>query len=206
MRYTLLILSCFLFVGSVSAERICVVKKPRVTAAGRVNMVKAIRFTTDECSPKQFELAIPAEPVKTSLPSGETITGFYALGGTATAGSQIFRSEIDFQIALDEAPVVEVLEKDDPRTSNCTGTASAPTAIPGVLCIYEGNDGGSTVPFVIASNKTADSLTARNFSTLFIVGTNAATKFGAEIRATSIAAGSVVSSGTWAVTGSAISQ
>lgn len=200
MKYIFCLLSIFLLINTVSAEKICVVKKPKVTRTGRINMVRAIRFTNDDCTSRQFELVIPAEPVKTSLPAGETLTGFYSLGGVASAADQTFRTEIDFSIPLDTAPSVEVIEIGESTTANCSGSASEPTAAAGFLCIYEGADGSSTFPFASNSNQTLGSLVTRNFATLFVVGSSSATKFGTSILATSVAAGNMFTAGTWAVT------
>ena len=200
MKYILCALGIFLLVNSASAERICVLKKPKVNSVGRINMIRAIRFTTEECTAKQFELTIPAEPVKTTLPAGETITGFYSLGGIATAAGQSFRSEIEFSIPLAAVPTVEVIEIGESTTTNCAGSPASPTAAPGFLCIYEGADGSATFPFVTSSNQLLGSLISRDFSTIFVSGTSASTKYGATILANSVAAGSMFTSGTWAVT------
>ena len=197
MKYLFLAICAILITSTATADKICVTKKPRVTAAGRVNMVKAIRFTTEDCTSRQFELAIPEEPVKTSLPSGETITGFYSLGGSATAGNQSFMSEIDFSIPLDAAPSVEIIEKGEDPTDNCPGTASAPTAMPGFLCVYEGSDGAG---LFTSTNRQDGSVATRNFAVAIIAGSNGATANGATISALSIDAGFVKSAGTWAVT------
>jgi hypothetical protein len=196
MKYFPLLIVALLLAGSVSAERICVQKKPKVTKAGRINMVNAIKFTTEACTERQFELSIPEEPVKTALPSNQTITGFYALGGYADAASRVFRDQIDFVYPLAEAPSVEVIASGGSATTNCPGSATSPQAAPGFLCVYEGNNGSS----LLNPGSTNQNLQVRNFAQIFVVGTNAATRFGAEIRAQSVDAGSVLSSGVWAVT------
>ena len=132
-----------------------------------------------------------AGPYISTLPSGQTLSGVYAFGGPADAPSQMFFGGIAFVIPLEAPPAVEVFEAGEAATEHCSGSATAPTAAPGYLCVYEYN--ASTV-------RQAGSLQAYDFQFPLVVGRNAATASGATLWIRSNGAGSTYSEGAWAVT------
>jgi len=91
----------------------------------------------------------PAGPLLATLPSGQTETGAYsAVGYVSEPGSSFVASAESFPIALAGAPTVHFLFKGAPATAECAGSASAPTAQPGNLCVYEGgqsSQGATTI-------------------------------------------------------------
>ena len=193
---TLLMLSFILFSSNVFAEKICVTKRPKVNKANRINLERAMTIK-DDCGGRQFELEVP---FKSTLPSGKTLTGFYAIEGEAQDADENMGTEISFPLALETVPSVEVLEVGEPATANCPGSASNPEAAPGFLCVYEGYNAAS-VNFPFTTNRKSGSTFVRDFrKTFFLVGTNASTIYGAKIRVLSMNAGLLISSGTWAVT------
>jgi len=211
MKKCALLLSCLLIALPASAEKICVLKKATIKS-GKVNLKKALKISSSDCSSSQFELLDTATltgpqgpegepgPFPDSLPSGKTITGVYSLGGQAAGANDNFFDSLTFSFPLATVPTVEIIEIDEVASANCPGSASEPAAAPGYLCVYEGNNGSSSFPFVIATNRKAGSLVVRNFNSLFLVGSGASLKGGASIRAGATASGFMVSSGGWAVT------
>jgi hypothetical protein len=120
------------------------------------------------------------------LPSGRTLTGAFANIGQAAAGGARIGSAISFSIPLASAPIAHFLRVGGPAVAQCPGTAAAPTAAAGHLCIYEGQA-------VNVSNQSfEDPVTAATGST-----TRA---FGIDVVGLSTAAGAYMSAGSWAVT------
>ncbi len=118
----------------------------------------------------------------TVLPSGATLRGVYAIRGT----SATLAGSISFATALAAAPTTNYVLAGATGGSQCPGTAAAPAAAPGQLCVYEA---------------TGDNADARNiFDTT--TGTNgAATPFGAGVGVTAVNPGQDTRvRGTWAVT------
>jgi hypothetical protein len=90
-----------------------------------------------------------------TLPSEKTETGAWAVAGPNLEGSKKALIPISFAIPLEEAIEFShavIMKKGEVAKAGCgTGTAAAPTADPGFLCVYttEGSLGNS--PFVIAA-------------------------------------------------------
>jgi hypothetical protein len=116
-------------------------------------------------------------------PYPKTIRGTYMASDTVPAAGFVF-SSISYGATLNTAPTVVFKPLGGPANANCTGTAAAPAAAPGFLCIYEG----------AATN--ADSFTSA--SAAGSVGVSS--PFGLIIRFSAPAAGLSVSLGGWAVT------
>jgi hypothetical protein len=83
-----------------------------------------------------------------TLPSGHTLVGTYAARGTSNGNltaptGQTAVAAISFSIPLASPPQVGMLrqagmgEPGDPSATRCPGSAAAPSAAPGELCIYE---------------------------------------------------------------------
>jgi len=131
----------------------------------------------------------PAGPVSTTLPSGLTVRGVYAVGGTAGAAGAIAKSAISFPFTLDlsgNAHVVHVGE----TVPECPGTADQPLAPPDTVCIYES-----------VSTNAGASLAAENpllASTPLGPGAN---QFGTVVTIKAAGAGDFFSEGTWAAQG-----
>lgn len=86
----------------------------------------------------------PPGPFPTTLPSGDTITGNFAIVGGAGSGSgnDWGASEISFPYRLASAPTVKVTLSGGPAQTGCSGTVANPTAASGILCVYEGQNSG----------------------------------------------------------------
>ena len=93
-------------------------------------------------------------------------------------------SSISYGTTLNTAPTVIFKPLGGPANPNCTGTAAAPAAASGYLCIYEGT----------ATN--ADSFTSANATG----SVGVSSPFGLIIRFAAPAAGLSASLGGWAVT------
>jgi hypothetical protein len=130
----------------------------------------------------------PAGPLLSTLPSGQTETGVYsAVGYVSEKGTSFAASPESFPIALPSEPAVHFLIKGAPGTSPCPGTASAPSALPGNLCVYEGGQ-------VSQGATTIDRTDTQ--------GTEGATRFGFMVLTEPTFSGnySYGTWGTWAVT------
>ena len=126
----------------------------------------------------------PEGPFPGTLPSGKTIRGYYYVGDSAAAGSDIATDSISFGFTLSAAPTAHFINAGAAPPSSCPGTAAAPEAQAGHLCVFEGS----------MSNAAA-----RNTNT-FSGFDGTALKYGTGIFVRSAAAGDYFSRGTWAVT------
>jgi len=117
-------------------------------------------------------------------PYPKTIRGIYIGSGTASAAGQFAFTSMTFGYTLAAAPTLVFKPLGGPANPNCTGTAAAPQAAAGFLCIYEG----------AAANY--DDPTFANAAGAIGV----ASPTGVILRITSVAAGTYASLGGWAVT------
>ena len=118
-----------------------------------------------------------------TLLSGDSETGVYEADGTSIAVGTLASTSISFSVPLAGAPTENVIASG--TTAACPGSASAPTASPGELCIYEGSQQG--IGEISAYNP--------------LTGTAGASRYGAGLVIDSSAVtGNFSSSGTWAVT------
>ena len=117
------------------------------------------------------------------LPKQAVIRGQYAAIGAATAANQRVGDNVTFGVTLSAAPTVNYLNAGAAPTAACPGTAAAPNAAPGNLCLYE------------VANTNAGARAIVN------AGTNVAgaSVYGAIVHVTSVAAGETAIYGSWAV-------
>lgn len=138
-----------------------------------------------------FTVTIPvstAESAVGTLSSGKSLTGVWNVNGGT--GNTFAGNSISFQKALASAPSVEVVRLGTSGT-NCTGTAAAPTAPAGYLCVYESTTSNIQV---------GDSgIGIYNFTGTG--GNRQANKEGAVIYAYRDLAAAFYAWGSWAVTG-----
>ena len=124
-----------------------------------------------------------------ALPSARTARGTYTLAFASAAADQDGETNESFVLALAAAPIPHIVAPGDAVTSECPGSAAAPTAAPGQLCIYEADRGGlvrSITPFDPSRAKAA--------------GSNRTGGFGFGLRVVADGPGHLRTSGTWAVT------
>jgi hypothetical protein len=130
----------------------------------------------------------PAGPFPATLPSGKTLTGYFAVTGVATAASQRAEDSISFAYPLATAPTPHTLEPSATPTPACPGSPNEPKAAPGNLCLYE---------FQHTNAKTVagggDCVYANS-------GCDVATRYGGVDYVESAAAGEFYVEGSWAVT------
>ncbi len=119
-----------------------------------------------------------------TLQSGETVRGVFGVDGTATAADQQFATGVTLPVpaptALGNLDVNVAGGFDD--NPACTGSYAAPTAPPGLACIYPESAGlhvGQASGFVPGDHETP---------------------YGFLVQAVSNAAGAVVYQGSWAYT------
>jgi hypothetical protein len=130
-------------------------------------------------------------PTTTTAPSGSTQRGSFALGGYAHAAGDEIASSISYPLELSAAPTeVEVPHGGtNPDPTHCPGTAEAPTAARGYLCIYDRFSGD--VFEALGSNLQVGNVDG-------VGGTTNA--WGGRLIALASAAGTVDVEGSWAVT------
>jgi hypothetical protein len=127
-------------------------------------------------------------PFPAVVPSRKTLTGVWTIGQYASAANQYFNDATSFDFPFATAPQPELVtaSKNDAPTK-CTGTAAAPKAAPGYVCIY----------VAVRINATALQPYSPLTSSIYT-----ATKYGWAIYAGSGGSGNVVAQGTWAATAS----
>ena len=122
----------------VSADVLCAKNRVRASVKSKritLNLPRQFTTATATCPTGFTKIATTGEPLTGTLTSGETMIGFWNLGSD---GSLITSpGTISFPKPLATAPNVEVVRMGTTGT-NCPGTALAPTAAAGYLCIYEG--------------------------------------------------------------------
>jgi hypothetical protein len=96
-------------------------------------------------------------------------------------------SEISFGFALPSAPVVHVIHIGAAVPAGCSGSASAPGASPGHLCIFEGTNTNADVNLFACNPVTG-------------LCDNSATPYGTGVSAEADGYGAWSDAGTWAVT------
>jgi len=131
-----------------------------------------------------FQHNPPVAPAGSPRPV--TLRGNYAVLFTAAAGSALGASVIGFGRALPSPPSVtdaDIIAEGATPTVRCPGTADAPQAAPGVLCLYE----RSRVNVVTTGVRTDNNAVSTS------------DPFGAFVFARANAAGPVSAIGTWAM-------
>jgi hypothetical protein len=117
------------------------------------------------------------------LPSGGTETGVFSAEGTATTVADLAASAISFPVPLASAATPSIVTSGS--TTNCPGSATAPAAAPGYLCVYVGDTVNVGVQAVYDP---------------FGGNGGTASRYGAMFVADSGGAGNFYTDGTWAVT------
>jgi hypothetical protein len=113
-----------------------------------------------------------------NLPSGKTIRGVFRMSGNDQgAGLDFGASQISFGWTLRSAPTAHFVAAGATPPAQCPGSPSNPQAAPGHLCVYELN----------AANAQSRAVTSP------------LSRFGFGLTASSVADGTWVSLGTWAV-------
>jgi hypothetical protein len=117
-----------------------------------------------------------------------TIRGVYSTNGTpisATPSSTLTRDSISFGRNLPFTPQARVVGSGAGTVPECSGTAQAPTAAPGFLCVYERFFSSRVIPITV-HNSSGNTNTADPSGAIVLVFNSGGAVFG--------------SSGTWAVT------
>jgi Collagen triple helix repeat (20 copies) len=117
-----------------------------------------------------------------TLPEGKTLTGVwgasgYGEAGYPNAGTGYAVTGVSFALPLVAEPAEHFIGENEKPPAECPGTAEAPAAAPGNLCIYAANEvnAGASIEIQVHA-------------------------FGFRLLAYSAAKGPVILEGTWAVT------
>ena len=120
-----------------------------------------------------------------TLPSGATLTGAFGMRGDAAAINEAVEDSISFQMPLTSSPTIHLIADGDTPPAECPGTALAPAAMAGHLCVYFGFESAnvSTRGFYSAADGAGTILT-----------------HGAVVFIRAAASGYYEAAGVWAVT------
>ena len=188
MKYpiVLVLIAALSLVPPVQAEKICLRTSQSVKVnAGKVKIKGPSIVRKAAACPSGYRELTDLQ----KLPAGSTMTGAWNLSGDALYYAP---ATISFPRKLSVAPAhVEFVERGT-TGANCTGSATAPTAPAGYLCIYEGYQYNLASTFsarywTYALDQTEGSMTS------------AASAYGAAMYGYNSAAG-YYAWGTWAVT------
>lgn len=127
----------------------------------------------------------PAGPIASDLPSGVTLRGTFASQGNG-AGNQA-RQGVSFGLQLASDPTPHYIKVGGVRPAGCAGgTAAAPAADPGHLCVYEGG--------------TINASETRGFFNPINDDFSHVAPWGFGVYVNGAGAGTFLAQGTWAVT------
>jgi hypothetical protein len=117
-------------------------------------------------------------------PYPKTLRGTYLVSGHVPAAGDYAFGTIAYGATLTAPPTTVFVPAAGPANPNCTGSAAAPAAAPGHLCVYEGAGTNST-GFLFASATGTPGVSS---------------PYGVNVRITSVGAGLTASLGGWALT------
>jgi hypothetical protein len=126
-------------------------------------------------------------PFPPTLPSGKTLRGVFLSAGSASAAGGFVGDNITFGWTLSAKPTVHFIKVGATVPVGCSGTAVAPGAHPGNLCVFE------------VENTNVDDTVSRVWSPP-ANAMNTAETYGAAVFSTSVAGGVYEFGGSWAVT------
>ena len=117
------------------------------------------------------------------------MTGAFSLRSSAAAAADLQSTAASFGFAFGSTPAATYIPAAGPTTTACAGSAAAPTATSGNVCVYEAaSTNVSGTPCVFST--AAATITC-----------NSASRFGFGIQVTPAAVGDVSLWGSWAATG-----
>jgi hypothetical protein len=117
-----------------------------VTAPNAVHATSADSATNASVAANANSATAAASP--STLGSGRSETGMYAVGGTAAAVNAFATESISFAFPLASAPTQHVILLGGASTAACPGSLASPQAAPGAFCLYEGERDNSSSPSV----------------------------------------------------------
>lgn len=112
----------------------------------------------------------------------QLIRGSYMTGGTTTAAGEFLQESISYGVTLSAAPTVHFIAMGAAVPAGCSGTAAAPDALPGHLCVFE-----------------SANLNHGAVGIYQITGGAGSSTMGAILTGSNAAAGQAYSAGSWAV-------
>ncbi len=109
-----------------------------------------------------------------TLPSGQLMTGVYGGFLTATAADQIVIDTQTFPFALPSDMIAQphYIKVGDPTIAECPGTAEAPNALAGHLCLFEYFAKNRSTNIAIFSTATGSFVSLTNWRLGFTVNAN----------------------------------
>jgi hypothetical protein len=125
-------------------------------------------------------------PLLTTVPANATIKGVYGIQTTVAANTATVGTFVSFPLALPARPIAVVLSATGSAVTHCPGTATAPTADPGYLCVYRATATG------IGASTTIDDPTTAAHGSASIFG------FELEDGVASAASQVLTDTGSWA--------
>jgi hypothetical protein len=145
------------------------------------HFLPSIAHIWSHIKPKTDQLYLPSSG---NLKPGKQLRGVYwAISDNEdNTGDNIAAAQISFQVQLATAPTAHYIASGDPVPAGCSGSAAAPQASPGHLCVFQASGYNSQDTVIATPNDSAG-----------------ATRFGAILLTFSTGAGRFSNAGTWAV-------
>jgi hypothetical protein len=145
------------------------------------------------------------------LPSGKSLKGEWGLMQSVSSAG-IFTSSVSFALPLETAPIPHYIAKNgkeitisgsEVTSTECTGSASEPSATPGNLCVYASDEedlAGEPLSLAVFSGKWASPVAIESWGDHESVSPNTASPYGFGTVIVAAEEGTVRAKGTWAVT------
>ena len=190
-KFLLFFCAIFIF-NTASAELLCVKNSNNYRVNNGLVNIKLPRLlvTSATTCPRGYTQEFSVESATGNLSSGQTMTGFWNMAnGAGAVNEQYIPTSVSFPKPLAAAPNVEIIRIGAP-SANCPGSANAPSAALGYLCIYEG----------YSENITAGALGYNAFNADATGVSPNASRYGAALYGYTVTTGQAYAWGTWAVT------
>jgi hypothetical protein len=135
----------------------------KLTSLSRTTSGPALKVTTKRSSNPPFQVngkgkvtnlnadMIDGKDSSAFAPYPKVIRGTFAMGVTAAAIGSSMLADISFGWTLPSAPIAHYIPIGGPVPAGCSGTAAAPNASPGHLCIFEAINAGSVTSTGVCS-------------------------------------------------------
>lgn len=154
---------------------------PAASALSGINWSKAWKHEIKPRADKRYYTKSQAK--KKFAPYPKTVRGTWSVVGDASAPNRFLGSSISFGVTFRHVPTVHFIAEGTTPPTGCSGTAAAPQAAPGNVCIFQAQDINAT--FV----DTYDG-----------PGQSGASPFGVSLYFSSLADAYVFEYGSWAAT------
>ncbi len=139
----------------------------------------------EACRKRETPVDAGALPFSDTLPSGKTLRGTYFVTRDDPGAGEELATGVSFGLRIATNPTPDFVARGTTPPTECPGTATAPAAQPGHVCVYEvwslnASGGGVCTPQTCSATKTSE--------------------FGVLVYTSASGTGRAQSAGVWAVT------